>query len=92
MEPLPLQSKANTPPRNHRSTLSPIQEELSELQCSEPGPGELEEMRRQELQQTPLRPPAISTARLSDLHSGLTPDLCNLFLRDLNQDATHRSP
>jgi hypothetical protein len=77
---------------NHKSTLSPIQEELSELQCSEPGLGELEEVRGQALQQTPLRPPATATAGLSDLHSGLTPDLCTLVLRDFNQDSPHRSP
>lgn len=32
--------------RDYRSRLSPIQEELSELQCTEPGPAEMEEMRR----------------------------------------------
>ena len=46
MKQLPVQSPAHSPPRNHKSTLSPIEEELSELHCSEPGPGELEEMRR----------------------------------------------
>ena len=38
------------------------------------------------VQQTPPRPPGVGTAGQSDLHSGLTPDLCSLVLRDFNQD------
>ena len=85
-EQLPLHSQAMSPTRDFRSRLSPIPEELSELQCTEPGPGELEAMRQTALQHTPLRPPLVASAGLSDLHSGLTPDLCSLVLRDLNHD------
>ena len=44
------------------------------------------------MQHTPLRPSGTTTAGLNDLHSGLTPDLCSLVLRDFNQDAAYRSP
>jgi len=80
-----------SPARNYRSQLSPIPEELSELQCTEPGPGELQTMTHRPIQHTPLRPPATTSAGLSDLHSGLTPDLCGLVLRDFNHDPAPKS-
>ena len=38
------------------------------------------------VQQTPTRRTGEATVGLSDLHSGLTPDLCSLVLRDFHQD------